>query len=236
MKAQASFSRLVSSTLLATTKTGMSRAPQEGGHLLVLLGDADRDVHDHDHGVGVLDGPHALAADLGVETLVGGDEAAGVHDHEGPAPPLGVDGLAVAGDPGPLLDDGLAAADDAVEEGRLAHVGPSDDGDHRRAHQAATGSRAARRDEAVGGDDLDGPGQVLGGGPVQEAPAGQADVGQQVAMARRLVGQDPLEVLAHQQAGHPDVAAEEPVLDRQHPDVVPLGQEGAQDLRAVACR
>ena len=39
-------------------------------------------------------------------------------------------------------------------------------------------------------------------------------------MARGLVGQDPGEVLAHQQAGDADVAAEEAVLDRHDPHVV----------------
>ena len=44
--------------------------------------------------------------------------------------------------PGPVGDDGRPAADDAVEQGGLADVGPADDGDGGLAH-AATGSCSA---------------------------------------------------------------------------------------------
>src|ERR1700754_1777608 len=47
------------------------------------------------------------------------------------AVPLGVVRDAVAGDAGDGLDDGLAAADDAVDQGRLAYVRPADHGNHR---------------------------------------------------------------------------------------------------------
>ena len=45
------------------------------------------------------------------------------------AGPVGVVGHAVARDPGDVLDDGLAATEDAVDQRRLADVGPPDDRD-----------------------------------------------------------------------------------------------------------
>src|SRR5438270_6511927 len=72
---------------------------------------------------------------------------------------------------------------------------------------------------AVGGHDLDRAGQLLGAGAVEEHAAGQADVGQEIAVPFRLVRQGPGQVLAHQQAGHGDVAAEELVAHRDHAHV-----------------
>ena len=55
--------------------------------------------------------------------------APGVHQGEPAAGPLGVVRDAVTGDPGDVLDDGLTAADDAVDERGLADVGPPHDRD-----------------------------------------------------------------------------------------------------------
>ena len=105
--------------------------------------------------------------------VAAGQPAAGVDQQEGAALPLGLDLLAVAGDAGLLLDDGLAAADDAVQQRRLADVGAADDGDDGQVIGASVSARpargAARRASAVGGDDLDRAGQVVGGGAVEEA-------------------------------------------------------------------
>ena len=71
--------------------------------------------------------------------------------------PLGVELLAIAGDARKLLDDRIAATDDAVDERRLADVRPSDDRDHGGRVMSALhwhAERGAERD-AVGGDDLD---------------------------------------------------------------------------------
>ena len=138
--------------------------------------------------------------------------------------PLGVDLLAVAGDAGALLDDRLAPADDAVDERRLADVRPADDGDD---GLRLTPLQRLAQGDAVGGHDLDRPGQVLGRGAVEEAALGQADVGQQVAVALGLGGEHPGEVLPDQQPGDADVAAEEPVLDGDDPDVVAAGDRPA---------
>ncbi|MDQ1020708.1 hypothetical protein QFZ43_007257 [Streptomyces afghaniensis] len=55
--------------------------------------------------------------------------AAGVDDLEAAARPLGLVGHTVASDTGLVLDDGLAAADDAVHQGRLADIGAADHGE-----------------------------------------------------------------------------------------------------------
>ena len=57
--------------------------------------------------------------------------AAGVDHGEGAAVPDGVVGDPVAGDAGLVLDHGLPAADDPVDQGRLAHVGAADHGQDR---------------------------------------------------------------------------------------------------------
>ena len=55
--------------------------------------------------------------------------AAGVDHHELPAVPVRVVGDPVPGHSGHVLDHGLAAADDPVDQRRLADVGAADDGD-----------------------------------------------------------------------------------------------------------
>jgi hypothetical protein len=63
----------------------------------------------------------------------------GVDEGEAPPDPLGVVGDPVAGHPGDVLDDRLAPADDAVDEGRLADVGPADHGDDRQRARCGLG-------------------------------------------------------------------------------------------------
>ena len=95
----------------------------------ILVGDA-RDRVDHDQAdVSVGDGLLALLADLAVERVATRAPAAGVDEPELAARPLGVDHLAVAGDAWPLLHDGCPLPQYAVDQRRLAHVGPTDDSD-----------------------------------------------------------------------------------------------------------
>ena len=98
---------------------------------LVRVGDADRGVDDEEHGVGQRDGDLGLQRDPLEESLRVRVPAAGVDDGERAAVPVGVVGDAVAGDAGLVLDDGLAAADDPVDQRRLPDVGAADDGQHR---------------------------------------------------------------------------------------------------------
>ena len=65
----------------------------------------------------------------GTEEVGGTGVAAGVHEHEGVALPFAFADVAVAGDAGRGVDYGGALAEDSVEEGRFADVGPADQGD-----------------------------------------------------------------------------------------------------------
>ena len=103
-------------------------AAQPAGDDLVVVGHPDGAVDDEQHDVGVAHGGLDLAADLGLEVGAAGHPAAGVDDAERHAEPLGLERLAVAGDARAVLDDGRLLADDAVEQRRLADVGPADDG------------------------------------------------------------------------------------------------------------
>ncbi len=110
--------------------------------------------------------------------------AAGVDDGERAAVPVGLEHLAVAGDAGLLLDDGVAPPDEAVHQRRLADVGAADDGDDREGgvHERTLHRGDERR--AVGGDDLDRTRQVGGRRAVEEAAVREHDVGQE-ARGRR---------------------------------------------------
>ena len=73
-------------------------------------------------------------------------EPAGVDHLDLPAvPDLGHPGDAIARDPRHVMDDRLALAEQAVEEGRLADVGPADDGDGRSQGHRGNGFQTIRR-------------------------------------------------------------------------------------------
>src|SRR3972149_1977115 len=63
-----------------------------------------------------------------------GKKPAGIHQQEGPPLPGALGVVAVPGEPRRFFDDGQAAADQAVEEFGLAHIGTADDGNDREAH------------------------------------------------------------------------------------------------------
>ena len=98
---------------------------------LVGVGDADGGVDDEEHRVGQGDRDLGLGRDPLGQAAGVGVPAAGVDDGEGAAVPVGVVGDPVPGHAGDVLDDRLAAADDPVDQRRLADVGPADDGQHR---------------------------------------------------------------------------------------------------------
>ena len=89
---------------------------QHPHHVLVGRGRADVDVDDEQHGVGEVDGDLGLSGDGGVDAPGVRLPAAGVDDGEAAAEPLRLVRDAVARDAGGVLDDGLAAAEDAVDE------------------------------------------------------------------------------------------------------------------------
>ena len=117
-------------------------SPQDLDDGLVVVGDADGRVDDEQHRVGEADRDLGLAGDPLGQAAGVGVPAAGVDDGEGAAGPVGVVGDPVAGDAGHVLDDGLAAADDPVDQRGLADVGAADDGEDRDGPVAAP--RAAR--------------------------------------------------------------------------------------------
>ncbi len=71
-------------------------------------------------------------------------ETGGVHHGEGEIGKPSLPFAAVAGDPGHIVDDRLALADQAVEQGRFADIGPTDDGE-REGHDRPRPQRNAIR-------------------------------------------------------------------------------------------
>ena len=115
--------------LVGAQHDGLAGLAQQLDDGLVGVGRADLGVDDEDDRVGGLDRELGLRGDGGVDAEDVLLPAAGVDDLEAAARPLGLVGDAVAGDAGLVLDDGLAAADDAVHQGRLADVRAADDGE-----------------------------------------------------------------------------------------------------------
>ena len=107
----------------------LARPAQQLDDGLVVVGGADGGVDDEHHDVGEVDGDLGLLGDPQVDA--GGVDlpAAGVDEGEPATGPLAVVGHAVAGHAGDVLDDGLAAAEDAVDQGGLADVRAADHGD-----------------------------------------------------------------------------------------------------------
>ena len=205
--------------LVAHHDDGRAGAAYPVGDELIVIGQADRRVDHEQHDIGLLDGCFHLPADLRVERIATRHPAAGVYDEERDVEPLGLEFLAVAGDTRLVLDDGLLAPDDAVEQRALADVRTADDDDSRQirggivrdrrrgkvadgvgdrdpsGRRAVGGCRSSdlqcgSQRDAVGGDDLDRTGQITDGHPVEEpAVVGQAHVGKQVAVPVRLAGE-----------------------------------------------
>ena len=100
---------------------------------------ADRCVQDEDDGVGQVDGDLRLLGDGTIQALDVDLPAAGVHEREVASGPLRGVGDAVARDARGVLDDGLAASQDSVDQRGLADVGPADDGEDRQARRDVAG-------------------------------------------------------------------------------------------------
>ena len=127
---------------------GLGGVAEEGGDLGVGGEGAGLHVDDEADGVSFAQGLPHLGGDLvgvGAGQLLA-EEPAGIDDAEAVAAPFGFAVEPVAGGAGQILDDGAPAAHEAVEEGGLAHVGATNEGDE------------------GGGDGLVGGGWVRGGG------------------------------------------------------------------------
>ena len=141
----ASASARWSSTLLAARTTGLPAASQDLHHGLVGVGDPDVGVDHEQHRVGQADGDLGLQRDLLGQPARFGVPTAGVDDREPAAVPLGVVRHPVARYSRDVLDDRLAAAEDAVDERRLADVGaPHDREDGGRAGSGGVARRDLR--------------------------------------------------------------------------------------------
>ena len=117
-------------------------APQHLDHRLVDVLGADGGVDHEEHGVGGGDGQLGLLGDLGGHALARRAPSRRCRPRTNcAAVPVRVVGHPVPGHPGHVLDDGLAAADDPVDQGRLADVGTADDGDDGRG-ETVVGVRA----------------------------------------------------------------------------------------------
>ncbi len=87
-------------------------------------------VDDEEHGIRQIDGHLGLGGDRCVDATRVGLPAPGVDHREPAAVPFGLVGDAVAGDTRGVLHHGFTPPEDAVDERRLAHVGPPDDRQH----------------------------------------------------------------------------------------------------------
>ena len=119
---------------------------QRAGDDEVGLGGAGLAVDHEQHEVGGGDRALGLRGDHRLQPAGVRLPAAGVDEGEPPSVPECVVGDPVAGHARHVLHDGLAAAQDAVDQRRLADVGPADDRDDRRGRDFI---RAAHRTRPV---------------------------------------------------------------------------------------
>ena len=102
---------------------------QPAGEALVERHDARPRVDQEQHGIGAVDRPLGEAAHARLERLAARRlPARGVEQGEGEVAELRRRLAHVAGHARRVVDDGAALADQPVEQGRLADIGPADDG------------------------------------------------------------------------------------------------------------
>jgi hypothetical protein len=212
-------------------------APLEGvaRDALILLRHAGLRIH-HQHGdVGAGDG--AQGAGDGGALQLGRDagraaHAGRVHQHEalGAPAPRHVDG--VAGGAGQLADDQPLAPDEAVDQGGLAGVGPSDEGDPHGAGGDGERGGTARRGGPGVGVGLGVRRHRLGGrlaraGWAQGLHDGVQEVADAIAVdgraGQRLAQAEGVELVR-------DGAVALTLVDRQHDAAAPAAQQ-PRDLR-----
>src|SRR2546430_628558 len=100
-------------------------------------------VDDEHDDVGLVDRRLGLPADAGLDLARAVVEAAGVDEGELTSAPFDRRIEAVLGGAGLVLDDGDTVTDQAIEQGGLADVGPSDDGHETTAHTHTLRRRVA---------------------------------------------------------------------------------------------
>jgi hypothetical protein len=116
--------------LVGDQDEGLAVQPQCLGEGLVERGDADLAVDHQEPDVGVVQGPEAQFAQPPREAFLRRLlDAGGVQHGEVQVVQVRLAFEPVAGDAGRIVDDGDAPSDQTVEQGRLAHVGATQDGD-----------------------------------------------------------------------------------------------------------
>ena len=122
------------SALLMATRTGLparrkrwATSRSRGTTPFLQIDDKDNDGGRFDGQFDLLEG--GLDDDIAGFFAAQQAQAPGVHQGEGASVPFGFDADAVARHARLIVDDGDALAGDAIEQGRLAHIGPSDNGD-----------------------------------------------------------------------------------------------------------
>ncbi len=98
---------------------------------LVARGQPGTGVDQEQHDISFLDGQQRLLGHLLVDALLVAGNAAGVDQNVAAPFPLGFAVLTIAGQARQVTDDRVAGAGQAVEQGRLAHVGAAHQGDYR---------------------------------------------------------------------------------------------------------
>ena len=124
--------RLHAIPLVQGDDQGTAGLEDEAEQVEVVLDHPFAGVHDEDHHVGVLDrleGLHHRELFHRLEDLAAAPHASGVDQGVLLLVALERDVDAVAGGAGLVVDDHPLFAEHAVDQGRLAHVGPADDGD-----------------------------------------------------------------------------------------------------------
>ncbi len=107
-----------------------SALAQPAREALVERQDAGAGVDQEQHDVGALDGALGETAHARLQRLAaGGLPAGGIEQGEGKVAELGRRFTHVARHPRRVVDDGVALADQTVEQRRFANVGTADDGD-----------------------------------------------------------------------------------------------------------
>ena len=103
---------------------------QQAHHVLIGGGGSHVGIHHKEHGIGQIDGHLCLGSHRRIDALRVGLPPAGVDKGEVSRVPLRLVRNTVAGHTGCVFDHGLTTTQDAVDQGRFAHVGAAHHSEH----------------------------------------------------------------------------------------------------------
>ena len=111
---------------------GLAGAAEQGGHFLIVRGQALPGIAEKADHIRGVNGDFRLVAHLAQQRVVAaGIDAAGIDHGKFPAHPFHVGVDAVPGDAGNILHNGHAMTGDLVKKGGFSHIGAANDG-HKR--------------------------------------------------------------------------------------------------------